>query len=49
MDDRERRAVGVGGEVMFGTESRTNFSLHNFRRLRIRFERHADIHEAFVK
>jgi transposase len=28
---------------------RTHARLHNFRRLRIRFERRADIHEAFLK
>ena len=28
---------------------RTHAWLHNFRRLRIRFERRADIHEAFLK
>jgi transposase len=28
---------------------RTHSRLHNFRRLRIRFDRRADIHEAFLK
>ena len=36
------------GKVRWVVE-RTHAWLHNFRRLRIRFERRADIHEAFLK
>lgn len=36
------------GKVRWVVE-RTHASLHHFRRLRIRFERRADIHEAFLK
>lgn len=36
------------GKVRWVVE-RTHAWLHNFRRLRIRFERHADIHEVFLK
>jgi len=36
------------GRVRWVVE-RTHARLHNFRRLRIRFERRADIHEAFLK
>jgi hypothetical protein len=39
----------VSGPVQRRVIERTHAWLDNFRRLRIRFERRADIHEAFVK
>lgn len=46
---KRRTEHGSGlGKYRWGGE-RTHAWLHNFRRLRIRFERRADIHEAFLK
>jgi transposase len=44
---RTERGSGLG-KYRWVVE-RTHAWLHNFRRLRIRFERRADIHEAFLK
>ena len=46
---RRRTAHGSGLGVTRWVVERTNAWLHQFRRLRVRFERRADIHEAFMK
>jgi len=46
---RRRTAHGSGLGVTRWVVERTNAWLHQFRRLRVRFERRADIHEAFLK
>ena len=46
---RRRTEHGSGLGVTRWVVERTNAWLHQFRRLRIRFERRADIHEAFLK
>ena len=44
-----RLTTGLVVFTYVGTHLRNHAWLHNFRRLRIRFERRADIHEAFLK
>jgi transposase len=46
---RRRTEHGSGLGKFRWVVERTHAWLHNFRRLRIRFERRADIHEAFLK
>lgn len=46
---RRRTEHGSGLGVTRWVVERTNAWLHQFRRLRVRFERRADIHEAFLK
>ena len=46
---RRRTEYGSGLGVTRRVVERTNAWLHQFRRLRVRFERRADIHEAFMK
>jgi len=46
---RRRTEHGSGLGKFRWVVERTHAWLHNFRRLRIRFERRADIHDAFLK
>ncbi|CAG9257149.1 hypothetical protein BDI4_540011 [Burkholderia diffusa] len=46
---RRRTEHGSGLGKFRWVVERTHSWLHNFRRLRIRFDRRSDIHEAFVK
>lgn len=46
---RRRVEHGSGLGVTRWVVERTNAWLHQFRRLRVRFERRADIHEAFLR
>ena len=46
---RRRTEHGSGLGKFRWVVERTHSWLHNFRRLRIRFDRRADIHEAFLK
>jgi len=45
---RRRAGHGSGLGILRWVVERTIAWLHQFRRLRVRFERHADIHEAFL-
>ena len=44
----EKRAVGSGIGVFRWVVERTLAWLHRFRRLALRYERRADVHEAFL-